>query len=758
MARARFRTSTRVVAARDRSRRGRSGRRARPRRGGAAPSGFPAAPPSPRIRARLQAAHRRALLALRAHERALRQAARPRARARANAPPGVQAIPAVGHAREPSAFGGPTGPLRLFSLSLGGQDGWFLPFALAGLLAAALLRPRRRDPALATLIVLGGWFACEALLLSFSKGIVHPYYVSALGPAAAAMAGIGAVALARSARPLSWRVVLIPIAAGATVAVQIMLLGRDHYLHAFVPVLVGGAVAAVLVALLVRPAAGAAVAVLLALCLIAPAAYASTLWQVPTEGTFPAAGPHAAHGLGGVGAAPPTLTADRRLIAYVDAHGPGTRWRRADDRLRHGRPAHPDGLRRHRARRLQRHRPGPRRTRTRALGGGRPGPLRAPRWGLLDPRRQRRDARDPPGLPARALDRLARHPRERGRQPAAVRLSRAHRAARGGRLRRAARGLLRDFPPIARVFVTRPLAQPALQRLAEAHDVDTWEQDEPPPREDLVRRASGADGLLCMLTDRIDAELLDHCPRLRVISTYAVGVDNIDLAAAAARSIVVGHTPDVLTDATADLAFGLLLAAARFLGEGERAVREGRWGTWRADWLAGADVAGTTLGIVGYGTIGQAVARRARGFDMEVLWSSSSGGVPLGELLNRSDHVTLHCPLTPTTRHLIDAEALHRMKPTATLVNTARGEVVDSAALRQALVDGHIGAAGLDVTDPEPLPPDDPLLDAPHLVVTPHIGSATLRTRARMAELAVANLLAGLAGEPLPSPVAVRGG
>ncbi len=261
-----------------------------------------------------------------------------------------------------------------------------------------------------------------------------------------------------------------------------------------------------------------------------------------------------------------------------------------------------------------------------------------------------------------------------------------------------------------------------------------------------------------MLTDLIDAELLERCPRLRVISTYAVGFDNIDLRAARARSIAIGHTPGVLTDATADLAFGLLLAAARFLVEGERAVREGRWGTWRADWLAGADVAGTTLGIVGYGKIGQAVARRARGFDMDVLWSSSSGGLPLGELLARADHVTLHCPLTPATRHLIDADALRRMKPTATLVNTARGAIVEARALRQALIDGQIGAAGLDVTDPEPLPPDDPLLDAPHLVVTPHIGSATVRTRERMAELAVANLLAGLAREPLPAPVPVPGG
>ena len=297
------------------------------------------------------------------------------------------------------------------------------------------------------------------------------------------------------------------------------------------------------------------------------------------------------------------------------------------------------------------------------------------------------------------------------------------------------------------------MPHPALGRLAAEHEVDAWGRDEPPPREELIRHASSAEGLLCMLTDRIDAELLERCPQLRVISTYAVGYDNIDVRAARARSIAVGHTPDVLTDATADLAFGLLLAAARFIGEGERAVREGRWGTWRADWLAGADVAGTTLGVVGYGKIGQAVAHRARGFDMDVLWTSGSGGLPLAELLARADHVTLHCPLTPATHHLIDAGALSLMKPTATLVNTARGEIVDSTALRQALVAGTIGAAGLDVTDPEPLPPDDPLLSAPRLVVTPHIGSATLRTRARMADLAVDNLLAGLAGRPLPRPV-----
>ncbi len=260
------------------------------------------------------------------HAARAQQLARAQAQTVAKLSPGVEPIPRVGHAREPSPFGGPTGPLRLFSLSLGGQDGWYLPFALVGLIAIALLRPRRRDPRLATFIVLGAWFACEALLLSFSSGIVHPYYVSALGPPAAAMVGIGAVVLAGYARRRDWRLVLIPIAAAATIAVEIMLLSREHYLQAFVPLLVAGGAAAVVVALLARRVCGPAIAVLLGLCLIAPAAYASTVWEVPTDGTFPVAGPHAAHGVGGFGTSRSTLLTDRRLIAWVHTHSPGIRW------------------------------------------------------------------------------------------------------------------------------------------------------------------------------------------------------------------------------------------------------------------------------------------------------------------------------------------------------------------------------------------------------------------------------------------------
>jgi len=206
----------------------------------------------------------------------------------------------------------------------------------------------------------------------------------------------------------------------------------------------------------------------------------------------------------------------------------------------------------------------------------------------------------------------------------------------------------------------------------------------------------------------------------------------------------------VLTDATADLAFALLLALARRIPQGAAQVRDGEWRTWEPAADLGADLAGATLGIVGRGRIGAAVARRAEGFGLEVLYSSRSSGVPLEELLERSDFVSLHAPLTPETRHLVDDDALARMKPTALLVNTSRGGVVDQAALRRALIGGTIAGAALDVTDPEPLPADDPLLEAPNLLVVPHVGSATVRTRARMAEMAVENLLAALAGREMP--------
>ncbi len=306
---------------------------------------------------------------------------------------------------------------------------------------------------------------------------------------------------------------------------------------------------------------------------------------------------------------------------------------------------------------------------------------------------------------------------------------------------------------MARVFVTRELPFPALERLEAEHEVDTWPGGLAPPPEDLRARTSEADGLLSMVADRIDEQLLDAAPKLRAIANFAVGTDNIDLDAATARGIPVGNTPDVLTDATADLAFALILALARGIVSGAETVRAGEWLTWDPAGDLGTDLAGATLGIVGRGRIGDAVARRAAGFGMEIVHSSRSSGLPLEELLERADVVSLHTPLTPDTRHLIDARALARMKPTALLVNTARGGIVDQDALREALIEGRIGGAALDVTDPEPLPGDDPLLDAPNLLVVPHLGSATRRTRARMAEMAVENLLAALDGRPMPHPV-----
>jgi glyoxylate reductase len=311
---------------------------------------------------------------------------------------------------------------------------------------------------------------------------------------------------------------------------------------------------------------------------------------------------------------------------------------------------------------------------------------------------------------------------------------------------------------MAHCFVTRQLPGPALARLGGVHDVDLWSERLPPSPAELRDRAANADGLLALLTDRIDADLIAHCPRLRAISNYAVGYDNVDVDAATARGIPVGNTPDVLTEATADLTFALLLAAARRLPDAIAAVREGDWVTWEPGSYLGYEVHGATLGIIGLGRIGRAVARRAQGFDMTVLHTGADTGEPLQELLQRSDFVSLHCPLTPATHHLIDAAALAQMRPTAILVNTARGPIVDHGALRQALIDGVIAGAALDVTDPEPLPREDPLLSAPNLIVAPHIGSATHAARERMAELAVENLLAGLDGRPMPHQVNDLGG
>jgi glyoxylate reductase len=303
---------------------------------------------------------------------------------------------------------------------------------------------------------------------------------------------------------------------------------------------------------------------------------------------------------------------------------------------------------------------------------------------------------------------------------------------------------------VAKVFITRAFPFDALKRLRAEHEVDVWDDNAPPPRDVLLERAAQADALLTIITERVDAELFDAAPSVKAVANLAVGTDNIDLDEAAKRGIGVGNTPGVLTDATADIAFALLLAIARRITEGDRQVREGGWAPWHPSHMLGGDLAQTTLGIIGWGRIGQAMARRGEGFGMKIIHSSRSSGIALEALLEQADHVSLHTPLTDETRHLMGAAQFKRMKDTAYFVNTSRGGTVDQAALTRALHEGQIAGAGLDVTDPEPLPSDDPLLQAPNLVVVPHVGSPTVRTRSRMADMAVDNLLAALAGEEMP--------
>jgi glyoxylate reductase len=304
---------------------------------------------------------------------------------------------------------------------------------------------------------------------------------------------------------------------------------------------------------------------------------------------------------------------------------------------------------------------------------------------------------------------------------------------------------------MARVYVTRELPGNALDRLRAAHEVSVWQGDGQPPVEELRREAAEAEGLLTMLGDKVDRELLDAAPELKALANYAVGVDNVDVDAATERGIPVGHTPDVLTGATADMALTLMLAVMRRLPEGEAMVREGRWTSWAPDGLLGRDLHRSTVLIVGPGRIGDAVARRVRGFGAEVITAGRDD--ELEPLLRAADVVSLHCPLTDATRGLIGEAELRAMGPEAYLVNTARGPVVDTEALVRALTEGWIAGAGLDVTDPEPLPGDHPLLGAPNLAIAPHVGSATHYTRRAMADIAVDNLLAALDGRAMPHSV-----
>ena len=312
--------------------------------------------------------------------------------------------------------------------------------------------------------------------------------------------------------------------------------------------------------------------------------------------------------------------------------------------------------------------------------------------------------------------------------------------------------------------MTREIPNAGLQPLRESTDVKLWDQELPPSAEELDTLLKGCDGAITLLTDRIDGSVLDRHPRLRVVSNFAVGYDNIDVPAATERGVLVCNTPDVLTNATADHTWTLLLSAARRVPESIDYVREGKWKTWGPLLLLGQEVSGATIGIVGLGRIGKEVAKRARGFDMRVLafdpfeneaFARDHGVtyVPLERLLEESDFVTLHVALTPETWHLIGATELGRMKPTAILVNASRGPVVDTDALVSALQTGSIRGAALDVTDPEPLAADHPLVTMPNCIVVPHTASATVQTRDRMADLAARNLLAGLKGERPPAAV-----
>lgn len=312
------------------------------------------------------------------------------------------------------------------------------------------------------------------------------------------------------------------------------------------------------------------------------------------------------------------------------------------------------------------------------------------------------------------------------------------------------------------VFVSGALPGGVTAWLAGRHDV--VQHDGGVATEAFSEVAPRLEGLVSLLTDRVDAALLARAPRLRVVGNVAVGVDNIDLDACRARGVVVTNTPDVLTEATADLAFALLLGAARRVGEGDRTVRAGAFGGWTPSYMLGARVHGATLGVLGLGRIGRAVARRARGFSMNVLYTQkrrapetveqelSARFVDLAELLGQSDFVSVHCPLSPETRHLLDRERIASMRRGAVLVNTARGRIVDEAALADALATGHLAAAGLDVFEDEPRV-HPALLSSPGALMTPHIGSADRHTREAMARLAAENVDLVLSGNPPKTPV-----
>lgn len=314
-----------------------------------------------------------------------------------------------------------------------------------------------------------------------------------------------------------------------------------------------------------------------------------------------------------------------------------------------------------------------------------------------------------------------------------------------------------------KVFVTRVLPDAGMKHIKEACDADIWTDPLPPPPAILRQRIADCDGLVSLLTDKIDGPLLDKAPRLKVVSNFAVGFNNIDVQACTERGICIGNTPGVLTDATADMAFCLLISSARRVVDGHAYSLSGKWKTWEPLGHLGQDLQGKTIGIVGMGRIGYAMAKRCHGgWDMQVLYHDvhrnehaerdlKARQVDLDTLFAQSDFISLHTDLNEETRGMIGAAQLAKMKKTAVLINTARGPLVDQKALCQALKAGTIFAAGLDVTDPEPPAPDDPILKCPNLIVAPHIASATFSTRNNMAEICAKNLIAGITGQSLPA-------
>jgi len=312
-----------------------------------------------------------------------------------------------------------------------------------------------------------------------------------------------------------------------------------------------------------------------------------------------------------------------------------------------------------------------------------------------------------------------------------------------------------------KIYVTRRLPQPGVELLEEVCDVEVNPDEAPPTRELLIRKVQDVDGILCLLTDRIDADLIDLAPNLKVVSSMSVGYDHIDVEAATKKGVYVTFTPGVLTEATADFTWALLMAVSRRVIEADRYLRAGKWKIqWSPTHFLGSDLTGKTLGIIGLGRIGEAIAQRARGFNMNVLYFGRTRAeqekeqrlniefVPLERLLRESDFVTVHVPITDETKHLINEERLRQMKPTAYLVNTSRGPVIDQAVLTRALRERWIAGAGLDVFEKEPIDPNDPLINLENVVLTPHIASATTEARSKMAEVAAKNLISVLEGTP----------